>query len=522
MVIRGALSVPKEQQFTKQIIEDYFGDELRALGFISKKNNTEWYGILKGKFFCSVFFIESFHHDILFRVQPLCSRLLNPLKRFEQYANDKGNHCESASWLWQRIPENKKIFDELSENPPINLPHAVFLKRKLEFFRELFFTVVLPYFKGLESFSDIKCEKDWYVEVAAAYLSNDCERYYNSLGVIHGLINIPLKQSEFVPLEEYELMRSIRKAAEQRDMTIVGKCLQKWELTNIQHLREKLPGLFKKQNSITPLITDEYIHNRALSVVKTTYDYGFAIPESMRKDGVEYLPFPMSTPNETIDLHRFKAATSDIIATHFSSILSAHGFVSSRNNLLWHKLNNDIYYQIEFCIYGDATLNIRFFVCTIFDRISVEANCSHIEQNSCMHLLNEMVGVPISFESYPNALFGEKEAKDWFVSRIKCQLLYIALPTLESIKSFDDVSKHRGLNTVATYIINHKDINLYDIDSRRAIKQSQNIKLSKNNWLFQQANVLESQDSEYIMNYLYECKKHNIELLKKEVPDMFK
>jgi len=139
-----------------------------------------------------------------------------------------------------------------------------------------------------------------------------------------------------------------------------------------------------------------------------------------------------------------------------------------------------------------------------------------------MHLLNEMVGVPISFESYPNALFGEKEAKDWFVSRMKCQLLYIALPTLESIKSFDDVSKHWGLSTVATYIINHKDINLYDIDSQRAIKQSQNIKLSKNNWLFQQANVLESQDSEYIMNYLYECKKHNIELLKKEAPDMFK
>ena len=213
MIIRGALSVPKEQQFTKQIIEDNFGDELRALGFISKKNNTEWYGFLKGKFFCSVFFVERFHHDILFRVQPLCSRLLNPLKRFEQYAHDKSNRCESASWIWQQLPEYKKIYDELSENPPINLPNDVFLKRKLEFFRELFFTVVLPYLKGLDSFSDIKCEKDWYVEAAAAYLSNDCERYYNSLGVIHSLINIPLKQSEFVPLEEYELMRSISELA---------------------------------------------------------------------------------------------------------------------------------------------------------------------------------------------------------------------------------------------------------------------------------------------------------------------
>ena len=469
-----------------------------------------------------MFFVERFHHDILFRVQPLCSRLLNPLKRFEQYAHDKSNRCESASWIWQQLPENKKIYDELSENPPINLPNDVFLKRKLEFFRELFFTVVLPYLKGIDSFSDIKCKKDWYVEAAAAYLSNDCERYYNSLGVIHSLINIPLKQSEFVPLEEYELMRSIRKAAEQRDMTIVGKCLQKWELSNIQHLQEKLPGLFKIKIPIIPLITDDYILNDALSVVKTTYDYGFAIPESMRKDGIEYLPFPMSPPNETIDLQQFKAATTDIIETHFSSMLSARGFVSSRNNLLWHKLNNDIYYQIEFCIYGNATLNIRFFVCTIFDRVSFEPNCLHIEQKSCMHLLNEMVGVPISFESYPNALFGEKEAKDWFVSRMKCQLLCIALPTLESIKSFDDVSKYRGLSTVATHIINHKDINLYDIDSQRAIKQSQRIKLSKNNWLFQQANVLESQDSEYIMSYLYECKKHNIELLKKEVPDMFK
>ena len=49
MIAKGPLVLSKEQKLSKEVIEASFGARLRSLGFVSRKNGTEWYAILKEK-----------------------------------------------------------------------------------------------------------------------------------------------------------------------------------------------------------------------------------------------------------------------------------------------------------------------------------------------------------------------------------------------------------------------------------------------------------------------------------------
>lgn len=522
MILRAPIRISQSKKLTKEHIEENFAARLRDLGFISKNSNTEWYGIINGKLLCSLYFNETHEHDIYYRIQPICCRLLHPLKKNNQGTSDVMNHCESALSRWRK--NNPILYDELSKSDEYAMvSDAEFLIRKIEFYAELLEMVVLPYFNKLADFSDIECERDWWIIAASSYLSGDFDSYSKCNAVVKSLTNIEV--SSVSCTEDDRFAKAIRKASVEKDPSIVGKYLQKEELENLAYLKKTLPKLFK-QNEIFPIITDDYITTYSLNRAVTTEDFGFAIPNDIRKDGFEYVPFPMSEPNSEASQEKAKMIAKQVIDFHCADLLRKKGFVSSDNGFKWHRLTNDIIYNhIEFLFCNNASVRIVYYTCSLFDKIELNAftklNGKHFADNEFLKL----VGSPITYENYPNPFLSGESVLDWQISRFKCQLHYVVFPAFDAVDSIEKVIQVSDILTMAKQVCNAESMSaIVSCEQQNSVKQYGKIKLPLDSlsWLKQQLQVMSRGDSQYVLYYLNECRKYNKELLRSAVPDLFK
>lgn len=513
MIAKGPLILSKEQKLSKEVIEASFGARLRSLGFVSRKNGTEWYAILKEKLFCSIYLDEKFFHNVLYRVQPLCSRIINPLKPYKHGVGDKTNYCESAVWIWRKThsSEYEKMLNDLMPSS-----NDEFIQGKVEFFLELFNNVVFPYLESLNDYSDIVCEKDRYLDAACAYLTADSDRYYNNKAVFMALTQLYRDNSR--PEEENEFEQSVRQAAEQKNMSILGKCLQFRERENIALLKEKLPKLFKTSSAVKAVITDDFINNRALKEARTTYDYSFSIPKDIAIEGIEYRPFPMSPQKFEGDANLPEKVAEELIRTRFADIVKTRGFAQLGDDVFrWYKHSEYIYYYIEFRL-AAGSLFVDFNALSLYDDIFGDEIRQKTTRNCAQSQLNKLVGAPIPHEFYPNALVGTEEAILWQISRIDCQLHYVIFPFFESIKTLRDVAEYSReysgeYGGTTLYLANEHRVK-QPIDILKMKRKYGELRLNKQqSWRIRRLKILEKNDVDYLMYFLEECKRHNLKVL---------
>ena len=244
-------------KITSEIIEEHFAPKLRLAGFVSKNKGYDWYAVLKGKFFCSIHIIDEPNNDVLFRVQPLCATLLNRIQKNWYGRSDIYNRGEIA-WKILRANGNEDKAYDINGTTPLDVI--------IEFYNTLLFKAVIPYLESIVNFADIKISTDWQLPAICAYLDGNAEAFYNSNATIQSLTNF-IYQETFTP-EDNEFFVSIRTAVLSNDMSVIGKYLQKREKDNIEYLTAKIPKLFKNNQNIKPLITDEFIANTALNEIR--------------------------------------------------------------------------------------------------------------------------------------------------------------------------------------------------------------------------------------------------------------
>ncbi|MBE6683536.1 MAG: hypothetical protein E7595_05220 [Ruminococcaceae bacterium] len=513
MIAKGPLIIEKHNKLPRAVIEEAFGEKLRSLGFVPMKNATEWYAIINGKIFCSLFFNEIMHHDILFRIQPICCRILNSQKAFHVRHSEIIGFCESAVAIWRKShsSEYEKMLEAI---PPAS--NNEFMQGKVEFFVELFDSVVFPYLKSLNGFSDIVCERDWYIRAVCAYLTADQSEFYNSAAVYRALTNLNYANYEYEEHTEFE--KNVRLSAERGDLSILGECLRKREQENISFLKNNIPRLFKSSSAVEPVLTEEFIKHKALQVVNTTYDYSFSIPEDIYIEGVDYKPFPMSSPIYEADAELLHEKAKEIITKNFSELLCEHGFSIINNDVYkWYKSVNDIRYYLVFSVKGGSLslyLEILSLYDEIYDVIFGEPKLPS-SLSSAMHQLGKLVGLPVLYEFFPNALVGNEEVITWLISRIECQLRYIVFPRCELVTTLSDVVKYNGVEIGGTALyLKYKQF-ADNMDFQEMRKKYGKFALSKGAayWQQQRYNISQTQDGEKMIYFLEECKRYNLKAL---------
>ncbi|MBR6563598.1 MAG: hypothetical protein IKK70_06655 [Clostridia bacterium] len=398
-------------------LKELFGERLKKEGFVAKNKGVEWHRIGKNGFLFSLYFDDD---DIRFRVQPLCCRLLYSLKKNRgSYFHDLC-YCEVARNYYP-FANNKLLLKKPSST-------TVYLHGQdlVDYYSYALDMIILPYFNSINSLSDIVCIRDWSIKAASAYLRADADAYYGISMVFRGITFIKYQEGSD---EEHDFWRSIRKSVETKDMSCVGKCLQRIESENIQYLKSNFKALFKNVE-VEPMITDEYIAESTLKEIRTAEDYQLSIPDTVKKvEGVEYIPFPNDSPVEIDPSVNTKEIAQKLINDHFSKLLYEKGFETLDEGISWYRwFNDELYANIRFELLKDASMLIMYFV----GKPYAENMKGFIASIGAKGEFLKLIGAPITYENFPNSLGSGEAVLNWQISRLACQLHYVVFPKIEA------------------------------------------------------------------------------------------
>ena len=412
--------------------EMHFGEKLREMGFVSHNDGKEWYSFRNSLFFCSLVFVHDLVDcNILIRVQPLCTEIIYPLK------HNKGAFYDQMNSSIRANSERLATLSEVDENGVITKADARLtrlmhgnegIKGYLMLLHELFDTVVVKYIEAFDSLESaveqkVGCFGD---ATAYAYLNGNADVFYDLFWV---------KRAIFSAHDNI-----IRKAAEQNDMSLFGKHLQKVEASNIKKLKRKLPELFDKYE-IEPVVTDDFIEKHTVSTVKTTYDYVVDMGNPKTSQGIGFVPIPMQSADFNITSDKGKRDAENAIVELFSADLESRGFSRCEKynkGILWHKvIDGTIYQRIWFewhpCL---NDISILYLTSTLCDNINLEECASLLDVLHTSDRYYELFGLPDLAESFPNPFSNGKEVFKWKRFVLDTILTNIVYPYMKNTETY--------------------------------------------------------------------------------------
>lgn len=522
-------------------IMTHMGNDLKNMGFVPYKAGKEWYAVKNGKLFFSLLFVsDSVETDIYFRIQPLCTHIIYPVERYYGAKSDLRNSGINALgyYLYMHCSDNRMDTDSI-------MAFDCGLENKILKLKVLFDNVVVKFFEKTNDYCDavdMIFPGTVYDSAAFAYLSGDCDSFYNNEFVKASLYSSTINLPEEIPIYQanQEFSNVIGEAVEKSDLSIIGKYLAGVEADNIASLKKALPALFKSIGDIRPILTDEYINTRAVTEVRRLETVNIAASF----DNIEliYEPMPNVPTNPDVSPEESKKALIDVIQECFSEELLSLGFISRKNGLEWHKvIDNCLYQRIYFSLHPYLrSIDIFYETITLGDEVVINNEYEgYMAKNEPSKELARLFGMPYLNEIYSNPFNNGQQVFNWQIRRLKMMLRYVVYPYMEATKTLEGLCRTEANNISASCFLS--DYGLIESEVKERYKESaydwnvqydysldkKPYKITKRGsaWEKERTRVLlvgfYHDDMEYIRDYFLKCVEFNLRYLRSEIPELF-
>lgn len=514
-------------------ITQYFGEELRNMGFISHKGGKEWYALKNGRIFFSVMFVcDSVECNIFLRIQPLCTHIVYPIERYKGAEYDQRNHSINAEsyYLWL----NSQKGDAESQK--------LLSLRGIELLRLLFDEVVVKFLASINDYSDVSNMLfigTQYDYAAFAYLSGRTDEFYKTAIVKSSYTCRSTVLPEVLPLyaSMHEFSDAIYTAVKSEDMYILGEHLLQCEQENVNKLKTAIPALFRLENSYAPL-TEDFIKAHAVSEVWKRESVNPLADE----DDLVYEPVPDIPANLDVTPEESLLSLKRVIAKHFAKELSELGFISRNDGMEWHKIiNNCLYQRIYFSLHPMLfSVSIFYETHTLGDEIIIDADYEEwMAVNSAAGEYFKLFNMTYKNEVYSNPFDSGEVVYEWQVRRLKRLLRYVVIPYMEQTKTLEglcdaDPRRFSAICYLEKYDRIPSDAAEWNKDSAIMWNKDYGFSLDKKpyklskkgyRWLRERERVLMvsfyHNDMNYLRDYYLKCREYNLDYLRKELPELF-
>ena len=525
---KSEISVPSGKDITQ-----FFGEELRNMGFVSHKGGKEWYALKNGNILFSLIFVcDSVECNIYLRIQPLCTHIVYPVERYKGAEYDQRNHSINAEsyYLWL----NTQKGDAES--------HELLSLQGIERLKVLFDEVVVKFFASINDYSDVPNMQfigTQYDYAAFAYLSGRTDEFYKNAIVESSYTCRSTVLPEVLPLyaSMHEFFDAIYTAVKSENMYILGEHLLRCEQENANKLKAAIPALFKEENSYTPL-TECFIRTHAVSEVRKRKSVNPAADE----DDFAYEPVPDIPANLDITPEESLLSLKRVIAKHFAKELSELGFISRNDGMEWHKIiNNCLYQRIYFSLHPMLfSVSIFYETHTLGDEIIIDANYEEfMASKDAGGDYFKLFNMTYKNEVYSNPFDSGEFVYEWQVRRLKRLLRHVVIPYMEQTKTLEGLCEAEpDCLSAICYLEKYELIPSEDAERYKFFaimwnedegfsldKKPYKISNKGHRWLRERERVLHvgfyHNDMNYLRNYYLKCREYNIEFLRKELPELF-